>query len=504
MPCGGLPGISRLIKKRYSKIRVPDGMCWWCNMVFSSVVFVFVFLPAVLACYFLTPRRLRPLRNLILLVFSLAFYAFGEPVYVLVMLFSISINYILGFFVEKTRPQRARALACAVAVVLNIGVLIYFKYTGFFVEVLNGVTGLGLQTAKITMPIGISFFTFQGLSYVLDVYFGTARVQKNPLNVALYVSFFPQLIAGPIVRYETIAEQIEDRDENLSDAAAGISRFIMGFGKKILIANNVGLVADAVFSKQPGELSFLLAWFGLIAYSLQIYFDFSGYSDMAIGLGRVFGFHFLENFNYPYISQSITEFWRRWHISLGTWFRDYVYIPLGGNRGTVLRHIRNIAVVWLLTGFWHGAAWNFIAWGLYFGVLLVLEKYLKYTQKLWKPLRHLYALLFILLGWVLFRSPDIGYALGYVKVLFGAGAAGIQNGETVYYLHEYGLVTLLGIIACLPVKDAFLSLIGRFKTDKNEGLVTGHVRNAFVLAVFALSIVYLVKSDFNPFIYFRF
>ncbi len=335
-------------------------------MVFSSVVFLFAFLPAVLACYFLTPRRFRFLRNLILLAFSLAFYAFGEPLYVLVMLFSILLNYVLGFFVEKNRNKQSRVLACAVAVILNIGILVYFKYTGFFVEILNGMTGLELQMAKITMPIGISFFTFQGLSYVLDVYFDNARVQKNPLNVALYISFFPQLIAGPIVRYETIAEQIEERNENLSDAAAGISRFIMGFGKKILIANNVGLVADAVFSKQPGELSSLLAWFGLIAYSLQIYFDFSGYSDMAIGLGKIFGFHFLENFNYPYISQSITEFWRRWHISLGTWFRDYVYIPLGGNRGGVRRHIRNIVVVWMLTGFWHGRGVEFHCMGTLF------------------------------------------------------------------------------------------------------------------------------------------
>ena len=351
-------------------------------MVFSSLLFLFYFLPAVLAVYFIVPRKAK---NVVLLLFSLFFYAWGEPVYILLMLFSICMDYLLGLWMERVKqaPGRAKKVL-ALAVVLNVALLGFFKYADFFVENLNALTGLAIPALQIPLPIGISFYTFQAMSYLIDLYRGDVPVQRNIISFGTYVSLFPQLIAGPIVRMRTVVGELADRRENFDDFSSGVKRFVTGLGKKVLIANTVGAVWSQISAMEIRELPVLTAWIGLFAFTFQIYFDFSGYSDMAIGLGRMFGFHFLENFDYPYISKSITEFWRRWHISLSSWFKEYVYIPLGGNRKGFPKQIRNILIVWLLTGFWHGASWNFVAWGLYFGVLLIAEKLflLRFLEKL--------------------------------------------------------------------------------------------------------------------------
>ncbi len=465
-------------------------------MLFSSLIFLFVFLPAVLFFYYISPKKLK---NIVLLVFSLFFYGYGEPKSLLVMMFSIMVNYILGLAVDKYRERKSAAHAIlALAAGANLAVIGYFKYTDFFITNFNALFGLSQPLLHIVMPIGISFFTFQGMSYVIDIYRKHGKVQRNPLNVALYISLFPQLIAGPIVRYETVAEQIEHRKVDLAKFQSGIERFILGLSKKVLIANSMGFIADKVFAVSTGSMSVLLAWIGILAYTAQIYFDFSGYSDMAIGLGRLFGFEFLENFNYPYISKSITEFWRRWHISLSTWFRDYVYIPLGGTRGSRAKLLRNILVVWLLTGFWHGAAWNFIAWGLYFGLLLMLEKFVigKALTRLWRPLQHLYALFFIVAGWVLFRSENLTYALDYLKVMLGLGGVPWVSNQAVYYLVEYKMELVTAMVASIPVYP--------FLKEKIGGLKDSILLHVILIALFLLCIIYLINSTFNPFIYFRF
>lgn len=471
-------------------------------MVFSSVNFIFAFLPLLFAAYFLIPKKFRKARNLILLLFSLFFYAYGEPRYVLVMLASIFVNYMFGLLIGIQREKKIQKpiikSTVALAVIINLGILIYFKYTGFLVENACELFQMNWRIPHIVMPIGISFFTFQGLSYVFDIYYGKVREQRNPLYVALYISLFPQLIAGPIVRYETIAEEIVERRENREDMASGIRRFIIGLGKKMLIANQMGLIADTVFAIKTGDLTLSMAWIGAVAYTFQIYFDFSGYSDMAIGLGRIFGFHFLENFNYPYISRSITEFWRRWHISLSTWFRDYVYIPLGGNRAGKAKHIRNIFLVWLLTGVWHGAAWTFVCWGLYYFVLLMIEKYFlgKYLKGF---VGYFYALLLIVIGWVIFRSDTIIYAWQYIKIMFGAGGVPVLNTESLYLLMEYKAEWILAILCSFPIaKYIAREGQGKLKPVYNIG------QTVFVIIVFALSVLYLVNCSFNPFIYFRF
>lgn len=473
-------------------------------MLFSSLIFLFVFLPAVLVFYYISPKKLK---NPVLLAFSLFFYGYGGPKALFVMLFSILMNYIFGLLVDKYRAKKFTSYAVlALTVIGNLSVIGYYKYTDFFIQNFNVLFGLSLPLMHIVMPIGISFFTFQGMSYVIDIYRQHGKVQKNPLNVALYISLFPQLIAGPIVRYETVAEQIEERHVDIDKFESGIERFILGLGKKVLIANSMGLIADEIFANQVSELSVLLAWIGVLAYTAQIYFDFSGYSDMAIGLGRLFGFEFLENFNYPYISRSITEFWRRWHISLGTWFRDYVYIPLGGNRGSIVKHIRNIFVVWLLTGFWHGAAWNFIAWGLYFGLLLLLEKFVlgKLLNRLWRPLQHLYALFFIVLGWLLFRSETLGYAVQYLGVMFGLKGQPFISNQALYYLIEYKTELILAAVASIPI---YPFVQQKLKALRSKGIYNGvqyYLKPAALIGLFGICIMYLINSTFNPFIYFRF
>lgn len=463
-------------------------------MVFSSLTFLFIFLPVLMAIYFAVPSKYIKARNIVLLVFNLIFYAYGEPKNCLVMIVSIFMNYLFGVLVDKHRENEKQAKFWVfVAVLFNIGILIYFKYLEFIVENISSLFNAEITVQTILKPIGISFFTFQGLSYVIDVYRGITNCQKSLFNVALYISLFPQLVAGPIVRYETIADEIDNRESNASDMAEGIRRFMVGFAKKLILANAIGQVADAFFNSPISSLSVVGAWIGPIVYAFQIYFDFSAYSDMAIGLGKIFGFHFCENFNYPYISQSITEFWRRWHISLSTWFRDYVYIPLGGNRCSKLRHLFNIFVVWLLTGIWHGAKWKFIFWGIYFGVILILEKtfILKYLEKAWRPIRHIYALILIVIGWAIFRAHDMEYFFGMLKTMFFVNGNPIINDKTIYNLLEFKYAIIICAIASIPLKDYILV--------KNE-----KIKYVLSFVVFIVAIVCMLSNSFNPFIYFRF
>lgn len=472
-------------------------------MVFSSLVFLLGFLPALLLAYFLIPARLRGLRNLVLLGASLFFYWWGAGPLVLLMVLSISVNYVGGLLAgQRARLQLARA-GVLFALCAGLGLLAWFKYAGFLAQTIYDL-GFAIPIPQVTLPIGISFFTFQGLSYVIDVYRGDAPIQRNPLNVALYVALFPQLVAGPIVRYTTVMEEIVHREETLSEFAAGVTRFCFGLAKKMVLANSMGQIADGVFGQTAANLDPGLAWVGALAYTFQIYFDFSAYSDMAIGLGRMFGFHFLENFDYPYISRSVTEFWRRWHISLSSWFRDYVYIPLGGKRCSRPRQIRNILVVWLLTGLWHGAAWTFILWGLWFCVLLLGEKFLwgKYLERLPSPLRWTCTMLAVILSWVLFRAADLGQAWAYLGAMLGHTTGLAQDGQAVYYLLQFWPEWLLALIAFLPVKRWAQSwLEARGPTGQMIALWAPRV---LALGLLVLSYGLLVTGSFNPFIYFQF
>ncbi|MEG2678982.1 MAG: MBOAT family O-acyltransferase, partial [Oscillospiraceae bacterium] len=420
-------------------------------MVFSSLNFLFLFLPALFLVYYCVPAACRNGRNFVLLIFSLFFYAYGGPPFLLLMLISITMNYLFGLLVVSANPRRCKAFMI-LSVVFNLGLLAWFKYAVFAAVNLNAL-GVLIPIPEITLPIGISFFTFQGMSYVLDVYRKDAPSQRNPLRVALYISLFPQLVAGPIVRYTTVENEIQNRKETLEEFSKGSIRFLFGLAKKMLLANALGQIADGAFGMPIPQLSTAVAWVGVIAYTGQIYFDFSAYSDMAIGLGHMFGFRFLENFNYPYIATSITDFWRRWHISLSSWFRDYVYIPLGGNRGGTCKHIRNLLIVWMLTGFWHGAAWTFLCWGLYYAVLLIGERYLwgKRLARLPAAFKHLYTMFFVVLGWGLFRSVDISYAIGLLGALFGLGQSGLGSGQAVFYLLQYRWELIIAVIAALPV-----------------------------------------------------
>lgn len=465
-------------------------------MLFSSIPFLYYFLPLVLAVYFLTPARFR---NAVLLLASLIFYAWGEPKYVLLMLASILSGYGFGLLQERYRGQKGAKLFCGLSVAVSLSFLLYFKYADFFLENFNAATGLGVPLLRIALPIGISFYTFQIISYTVDVYRGEPA-QKNLIHLAAYVAMFPQLIAGPIVRYSDIAQQLEHRSHSTALAAEGVRRFLIGLGKKILIANQLGELCS-VF-RASDEKSVLFYWLYAVAFALHIYFDFSGYSDMAIGLGKVFGFHFLENFNYPYISASITEFWRRWHMSLGTWFRDYVYIPLGGNRVGRARQLLNILVVWMLTGFWHGAAWNFVVWGLMFAVLLIMEKLwlLKPLSKC-RPLAHLYVVFFVVISFVIFNAENMGQALSDIGGLFGAGGIPLVSAEAVYCLRSFALVLILAVLGATPLLRNGLVRLSQSPT-------AGKVLNAlepFTLFVLLLVMTgYLVDGSFNPFLYFRF
>lgn len=459
-------------------------------MVFSSLLFIFIYLPATLAIYYLTPAKYR---NIWLFIANLIFYGWGEPVYVLLMVFSMALNYAAGLLTAAHR-ERGR-LIIAVNTVVNLSILIFFKYYDFIVSNLHFISFL--HPLGITLPIGISFYTFQAMSYPIDVYRGDADVQRNFISFGSFVSLFPQLIAGPIIRYKSIADQLSARQCDIRRFSAGVSRFCVGLAKKVLLANNIGALWDMYALRDPSGLSAAGAWLGAIAFSFQIYFDFSGYSDMAIGLGRMLGFEFSENFDYPYISRSITEFWRRWHISLGTWFRDYVYIPLGGNRRGIMRQLLNICIVWALTGIWHGASWNFLLWGVYYALLLMLEKLflLRILDRAPRAVGHIYSLLLVVLGWVLFSVEDLGGCLGYLRAMFG-GAGGLASSEVLYYLKSFGPVLAVLTVASTPLPKKLYSRLPEAVSRVLTPVLTA--------AALLLCTAYLVDSSYNPFLYFRF
>ncbi|CEO33131.1 MBOAT family O-acyltransferase [Paraclostridium sordellii] len=468
-------------------------------MVFSSLVFLFVFLPLIIFIYYISKDKYK---NYLILTASLFFYAWGEPIYIVIMLLSIAVNFVFGKKVCKDNIRSNRKIWLVMSIVFNISMLGIFKYTGFFIENINRVFKNNITDPGIALPLGISFFTFQAMSYVIDVYRDDARVQKNLLHLALYISLFPQLVAGPIVRYQTVADQIENRKHTMQKFENGVSRFIIGLAKKVLLSNSLGMLADSVFNTQISELTVLSAWLGIIAYSLQIFFDFSGYSDMAIGLGNMFGFEFLENFNYPYISKSASEFWRRWHISLGSWFRDYIYIPLGGSKKGKLRNYINLFIVWFLTGFWHGASWTFIAWGLYFGVLIAIEKAFlgKILDRIYSPISHLYLVLVVMIGWIFFRANSFTYAFNYIKLLFGLDNNLLYNNLTIMYLNDYGYIIVLSVIFSVPIIPILKNKLHEFK----ETHVYYIIRSIVFMSMFGAIVIELVNSTYNPFLYFRF
>jgi len=465
-------------------------------MLFSSIPFLFYFLPIVMLLYFLVPFKLK---NAVLLLASLVFYAWGEPKYVVLMVFSILLFFFCGLAIGKARTKKWQKIWLTVSVVCSLTLLGVFKYADFFIESFNAATGLSLPLLRLALPIGISFYTFQCLSYTIDVYRGTAQVQKNAISFGAYVSLFPQLIAGPIVRYVDVARELDSRTHSWEKIALGLRRFLVGLGKKILIANTLGELTN-IF-RASDEKSVLFYWIYAIAFALHIYFDFSGYSDMAIGLGKVFGFHFIENFNYPYLSKSVAEFWRRWHMSLGSWFRDYVYIPLGGNRVSKGRWVFNTLVVWMLTGLWHGAAWNFVLWGLLYAAFLMIEKWVPAIQKLPTLLRRAYVLLVVVLGFVLFNAADIHQAGSDIAGMFGFGGVPLVTAETLYYLRSYGIVLILALVGSTPVVR---DLANRLASGKRTGRITAILEPVVLTVLLLLCTAYLVDGSFNPFLYFRF
>ena len=466
-------------------------------MVFSSTIFLCVYLPLVLLGYYICPKKGR---NLFLLIVSLVFYAWGEPKYVFLMIFSILVNYIFGRLMDKNRGRQKRMkLLLVLSVVIDLGLLSVFKYTDFIITNVNAIFGSRFDLLNIALPIGLSFYTFQAMSYTIDVYRDDVRVQKNLIDFGMYITMFPQLIAGPIVRYADVQDQLAERSVTTADFSEGVMRFVVGLGKKVLLANQMGAVWSEIYAL-GGDVSALMAWTGAIAYTFQIYFDFSGYSDMAIGLGRMFGFKFPENFRYPYQSVSITDFWRRWHITLSTWFKEYLYIPLGGNRCGLARQALNLLIVWSLTGFWHGAGWNFVMWGLYYFVILFIEKLflLKALDKLPKLFRHVYALLLIVIGWVIFASDDVGVLLPYLGSMFGANGA--VGGMDVYTLFTKAVLIIICCVASTELpKRLFLSATGAM----NEKAAFT-IKSVMTIALLALSMILLIGDSYNPFLYFRF
>ena len=476
-------------------------------MLFSSTTFLYLFLPAVLFFYYVPFRNRRKIQNIFLLFASLFFYAWGEPKFVLIMIASIIVNWAFGLLVHKNKSNRLKSkLLIAGDVTFNLGILFVFKYLTFTCGTINNLFNLNINISNIALPIGISFFTFQALSYVIDVYRGKGQVQKNILYVALYISFFPQLIAGPIVRYETVADEILNRKETVNDFFDGFARFVIGLAKKVLLANSFAILADHAFISGGGgtdpcnKLSVAFSWLGAIGYTLQIFFDFSGYSDMAIGLGKMFGFHFLENFNYPYISTSISEFWRRWHMSLGTWFRDYLYFPLGGSRVSKSRNIFNLFVVWSLTGLWHGANFTFIVWGLMYFALISIEKltgFDKINNKRVIIFKWIYTLFFVIMGWVIFRADSIADAITYIKSMFGLNGNLLIDGMFTGYFSQNIILLIIGTVICTPLFKILKSKIG-------SNIVLDIIHIVVLISLFILSVSSLVSSSYNPFIYFNF
>ena len=474
-------------------------------MVFSSLEFLCIFLPAVFLLYTVIP--VHKVRNGLLIAFSLVFYAYGEPVYVLLMILSSLVNYLCALWIGKSEKQKK--LPLIIAIVFNLGTLVLFKYTGMFVTAFNSVTHLSVPVPDIILPIGISFYTFQALSYVIDVYRGEVGVQKNYFKVLLYISFFPQLIAGPIVKYRDIAEQIDNRSQSLEQIAQGLRRFVCGLAKKVLIANTMGQVADIIFAQSTSELGFLSAWLGAAAYLFQIYYDFCGYSDMAIGLGKMFGFTFKENFRYPYGARSVQDFWRRWHISLSTWFKEYLYIPLGGNRKGKARTALNRIIVFFFTGLWHGANWTFVLWGLWHGLFLLLEEYLPFLKKLPKALGHIYTMLVVLIGFVVFRADTIGYGFGYIGRMFSFGSPGSYDMSlalrqlTPWFI----FIFVIAVIGCAPIRPLSDKIRQKLYADGSVSTGWQIVSVALYCLAFAglfFCILRLSPSGYNPFIYFRF
>ena len=458
-------------------------------MVFSGLPFLFFFLPLTLAAYFLAPLKFK---KVILLIASIIFYAWGEPVYVILMLLSIAVNYFAAFFVSGQKK-----LPLIIAIVYNLSMLGVFKYAGLFAATITDLTGIYVPDPDLALPIGISFYTFQALSYVIDVYRGDVKATKNPIDFGAYLTMFPQLIAGPIVRYKTIEKELKNPDISIDNFSAGISRFIIGLGKKVIIANSVGRVWSEISKISADELSMATAWIGIIAFTLQIYFDFSGYSDMAIGMGRMLGFHFLENFDHPYESKSITEFWRRWHMSLGTWFREYVYYPLGGSKKGTKRQLLNIFIVWMLTGFWHGASWNFLIWGIYYALLLFVEKLwlLKGLKKAPGALSSVYTMFFVALGWAIFSWQDMTDATAFFASMAGMGAHGFADLSSFYFFKSYAILFVIAAIGSTTLPKKLWDAVTK------DAAVPKII---FEAAVCALSLAYLVSDTYNPFLYFRF
>lgn len=467
-------------------------------MVFSSLTFLFVFLPVILIVYYLSPKKIR---NTILFIGSLIFYAWGEPVYILIMLFSTAFDYVNGILIKKykeTKQLKKSRMVLITSIVVNLGILCFFKYSNFFIENIRNIFNLDIQLLNIVLPIGISFYTFQTMSYTIDVYLGKVEAQKNIIDFGTYVTFFPQLVAGPIIKYRDVNIQLKNRKETIDDFSYGINRLSRGLFKKVILANNIGILWNQIIGQPISEIPVLTAWFGAICFSFQIYFDFSGYSDMAIGLGRMFGFHFPENFDHPYTSKSITEFWRRWHISLGTWFKEYVYIPLGGSKKGRKRLVINLLIVWTLTGLWHGASWNFVIWGVYFGVLLIIEKLIleKYLEKLPSIFRHIYTMFFVVISWIIFAFDDMTNVCTYLKAMFGMNNTVLLNSELLYMISTHALL----IIICILASTTFMKKININK-DKNWYVI---IRNLACMAMFFISVCFLIGSTYNPFLYFRF
>ena len=465
-------------------------------MLFSSISFLFFFLTAIIALYYAVPFKLK---NTVLLLFSLFFYAWGGVKYAGLMIIAILLGYVFGLLIEKFREKKIAKLFVGLAVACIISFMLYFKYMDFFIDNFNKLLGTEIPLLKIVLPIGISFYTFQIISYVVDVYRGE-KAQKNPINLAAYVAMFPQLIAGPIVRYHDVALELEQRTHSIEKISAGVRRFVIGLAKKVLIANSMYDLSEIMYAAE--EKTVLMYWLYAISVALYIYFDFSGYSDMAIGLGKVFGFHFLENFNYPFISKSATEFWRRWHMSLGSWFRDYLYIPLGGNRVSKGRHIINIFAVWLFTGFWHGASWNFILWGVFFGVLLLIEKFwlLKALNKS-AVLSRVYILLAALLSFVVFQIPTLTEAFSYIGGMFGAGGIAFSSAETLYHLKSYAVLLIMALVGATPVVK---TLAIKFSESKKLGKIANVIEPVMIAVLLIVVTAFLVDSSSNPFLYFRF
>lgn len=468
-------------------------------MVFSSLLFLFYFLPLTLILYYIAPKKYR---NAVLFFVSLVFYAWGEPIYILLMLFSTLVDYTHGILIERYRNKGIiKKLILLSSVVINLGLLGFFKYGDFVIGNINLIFGTSIPLMNFALPIGISFYTFQTMSYTIDVYRGEIPIQRNIISFGTYVTLFPQLIAGPIVRYIDIAKEIDNRRESLKDFNIGTKRFIIGLGKKILLANNMGLIWSGIQNTKVESISVLTAWLGIVCFAFQIYFDFSGYSDMAIGLCKMFGFNIVENFNYPYISKSISEFWRRWHISLGTWFREYVYIPLGGNRGGRFKMLRNLFIVWFLTGLWHGASWNFVMWGVYYGLIISIEKLFleRYLKKAPSIIRHAYTIILVLIGWVLFSFDSLKSGLSYIKVMLGLGNNPLYNREIIYFMLTNGVLIIICTVLSTPFIKKSLETLKR-----KLGRAYYPLSTAVYIILLFISTAYLVDSTYNPFLYFRF